>query len=97
MAAPLTLAEVRQALEALPGWSHEDEALTKTFTFGSFREAFSFMTRVAFEAEALDHHPDWRNVYGRVSLRLSTHSAGNKVTTKDIELARRIQKISWVG
>jgi 4a-hydroxytetrahydrobiopterin dehydratase len=97
MATSLTLAEVQQTLGTLPGWSHEGDALVKTFTFGSFREAFSFMTRVAFEAEVLDHHPDWRNVYNRVFLRLNTHSAGSKVTAKDIELARRIQQISWVG
>jgi 4a-hydroxytetrahydrobiopterin dehydratase len=97
MATSLTLAEVQQALGTLPGWSHEGDVLVKTFTFGSFREAFSFMTRVALEAEVLDHHPDWRNVYNRVSLRLNTHSAGGKVTAKDVELARKIHKISWVG
>ena len=97
MATPLTLAEIHQALGTLPGWSHEGDALVKTFTFGTFREAFSFMTRVALEAETLDHHPDWRNVYNRVSLRLNTHAAGSKVTAKDVELAGRIQKISWVG
>ena len=97
MATSLTLTEVQQALGTLPGWSHEGDALVKTFTFGSFREAFSFMTRVALEAEGLDHHPDWRNVYNRVSLRLNTHSAGSKGTAKDVELARKIQQISWVG
>jgi 4a-hydroxytetrahydrobiopterin dehydratase len=55
------------------------------------------MTRVALEAETLDHHPDWRNVYNRVTLRLNTHSAGSKVTAQDVELAGKIQKISWVG
>ena len=97
MATPLTLMEVQQALGTLPGWSHEGDALVKTFTFGTFREAFSFMTRVALEAETLDHHPDWRNVYNRLTLRLNTHSAGSKVTGQDVELAVRIQKISWVG
>jgi 4a-hydroxytetrahydrobiopterin dehydratase len=74
----------------------EGEALTKSFKFASFREAFSFMTRVAFEAEAMDHHPDWTNVYNRVTVRLSTHDAGGRVTAKDLELARKIQQISWV-
>ena len=55
------------------------------------------MTRVAFEAEALDHHPDWTNVYQRVTVRLSTHDAGGRVTVHDVELARRIQGISWLG
>ena len=97
MATPLTSAEITPALAALPGWRHEREALEKTFTFGGFREAFSFMTRVAFEAEAMDHHPEWTNVYRTVTVRLNTHDAGGRVTAKDVELARRIQKISWVG
>lgn len=97
MEKPLTSDEIREALGSLPGWRHEADALVKTFEFGGFREAFSFMTRVAFEAEALDHHPDWANVYKRVTIRLNTHSAGGKVTSRDLELARKIQAISWVG
>ena len=97
MAKPLDPAEINKALAALPGWTWEKEALTKTFKFGSFREAMSFMTRVAFEAEAMDHHPDWTNIYNRVVIRLNTHDAGGKVTAKDVELARKIQAISWVG
>ena len=97
MAKPLAPAEINPALTALPGWAWEKEALAKTFKFGSFREAISFMTRVAFEAEAMDHHPDWTNVYNRVAIRLNTHDAGGKVTAKDVELARKIQAISWVG
>jgi len=97
MATALTPAEIQAALAGLPGWSHAGDALVKTFTFGGFREAFSFMTRVAFEAEALDHHPDWSNVYRTVTVRLNTHDAGGRVTAKDVELARRIQAISWVG
>lgn len=89
--------EIAAALKDLPGWKLEDGALAKAFAFGSFREAFAFMTRVAFEAEALDHHPDWSNGYDTVRIRLTTHSLGNKVTAKDAELARRIQRISWVG
>jgi 4a-hydroxytetrahydrobiopterin dehydratase len=97
MAKPLTPAEITAALSALPGWTSESDALTKTFKFGTFREAMSFMVRVAFEAEAMDHHPDWTNVYNRVVVRLNTHDAGGKVTAKDVELARKIQAISWVG
>jgi len=96
MATPLDLSEIEQAASGLPGWRLEGEALTKSFKFASFREAFSFMTRVAFEAEAMDHHPDWTNVYNRVTFRLSTHDAGGRVTAKDLELARKIQQISWV-
>src|SRR5437879_6130381 len=97
MSTPLTAAEIKAALATLPGWSDERDALAKSFKFGSFREAMSFMVRVSFEAEAMDHHPDWSNVYNRVAIRLNTHDAGGKVTAKDVELAKRIQKISWVG
>jgi len=55
------------------------------------------MVRAGFEAEALNHHPDWTNVYNRLVVRLNTHDAGDKVTAKDIDLAKRLQKISWVG
>jgi 4a-hydroxytetrahydrobiopterin dehydratase len=88
--------DIATALGSLPGWTHERGALQHTFEFGSFKEAMSFMMRVAFEAEAMDHHPDWSNVYNRVIVRLSTHDAGNKVTTKDVELARKIAALSWV-
>jgi 4a-hydroxytetrahydrobiopterin dehydratase len=97
MSTPLPVAEIEIALSALPGWKHEGDALEKTFTFGSFREAISFLVRVAFEAEAIDHHPEVHNVYNRVRLRLSTHDAGGKITAKDIDLARRVQHVSWVG
>ena len=97
MSKPLTSEEMTQALASLGGWTFERDALTKTFKFGSFREALSFMTRVGFEAEELNHHPEWTNVYNRVVIRLNTHDAGGKVTSKDFELATRIQKISWVG
>lgn len=97
MSKPLSPDEISIAQKNLPGWTHERDALAKDFKFGSFREAMSFMTRVAFEAEAMDHHPEWTNVYNRVAIRLATHDAGGKVTAKDVELAQRIQKISWVG
>ena len=93
----LTTAEIEEALRGLNGWTREGDALVKTYTFGSFREAMSFMVRTAFEAEALNHHPEWTNVYDRVVVRLNTHDAGGKVTAKDLELARRIEGISWVG
>ncbi len=93
----LTADEIARALAELPGWAGDGAALTKTFRFGSFREAMSFMARVAFEAEELNHHPEWTNVYNRVVVRLNTHDAGGRVTAKDVGLARRIQGISWVG
>ena len=97
MATALTAEEIQETLGTLNGWRRESDALAKTFRFGSFREAFSFMTRVALEAEVLNHHPEWTNVYDRVSVRLSTHDAGGKITARDVELARKIQQVSWVG
>jgi len=94
---PLSSAQLKRALTALPGWTFRRDALAKTFTFGNFREAMSFMVRVGFEAEAMDHHPEWTNVYHRVAVRLNTHDAGGKVTAKDVTLAQRIQALSWVG
>jgi len=94
---PLKSAEIKEVLGGLPGWKLQRDALAKTFTFGNFREALSFMVRAGFEAEAMDHHPDWTNVYNRVSVRLNTHDAGGKVTAKDVTLARKFQVLSWVG
>lgn len=95
--ASLPASEITTYLNSLPGWKHEGDALVKSFKFGSFREAMAFMVRVGFEAEAMDHHPDWTNVYNRVVVKLNTHDAGGKVTMKDVELAKKIQAISWVG
>ena len=97
MSKPLTAEQVAQASQSIPGWTYERDALTKTFEFPSFREALGFMVRVGFEAEEMNHHPEWTNVYNRVSVRLNTHDAGGKVTDKDVQLAQRIQKVSWVG
>ncbi|HTO03002.1 MAG TPA: 4a-hydroxytetrahydrobiopterin dehydratase [Opitutus sp.] len=96
MSTPLTTAEIQGAVGGLEGWEFTDNALVKTFKFGSFREALSFMVRAGFEAEALNHHPDWTNVYNRLVVRLNTHDAGDKVTAKDVELAKRFEGISWV-
>lgn len=74
-------------------WTESDNALHRAFTFADFTEAFGFMTRVAFAAEAAGHHPEWTNVYNRVSIRLTTHDAGNTVTAKDHNLAAAIDKI----
>jgi 4a-hydroxytetrahydrobiopterin dehydratase len=75
-------------------WKEENNRLTKTFTFGDFTEAFSFMTRVAFVAEKMNHHPRWTNVYNTVSFELSTHDAGDVVTTLDRELADAIDNLA---
>jgi 4a-hydroxytetrahydrobiopterin dehydratase len=73
------------------GWTWQGDALVKTFAFADFRTALAWMVRVGFEAEALNHHPEWTNVYGRVDVRLNTHDAGGKVTAKDVELARQME------
>jgi 4a-hydroxytetrahydrobiopterin dehydratase len=74
-------------------WKEENDRLRKTFQFKDFRQAFAFMTQVAFLAEKMDHHPDWRNVYNKVEIELNTHSAGGKVTDKDRKLAAEIDKL----
>lgn len=96
MSTPLSSAKIKAGLGQLAGWKFQRNALVKTFTFRTFREALSFMVRAGFEAEELNHHPEWTNVYNRVEVRLNTHDAGNKVTAKDLELAGRFEKISWV-
>jgi 4a-hydroxytetrahydrobiopterin dehydratase len=93
---PLNPDEINQACARLEGWTSSQDGLTKTFKFGSFREALSFMVRAGFEAEELNHHPEWTNVYNRVVVKLTTHDAGDKVTAKDVALAERLEKISWV-
>lgn len=93
---PLTNDQINDALAHLPGWSFEDDSLVKTFEFGSFREAMSFMVRLSFEAEERNHHPELSNVYNRVDVRLNTHDAGGKVTQFDVDLAGAIEHLSWV-
>jgi 4a-hydroxytetrahydrobiopterin dehydratase len=93
MAKSLAPAKIQAALADLPGWTFKRDALAKTFQFKNFREAMGFMVRAAFEAEAMNHHPEWTNVYNRVAVRLNTHDAGGKVTAKDVELAGRIEKV----
>ncbi len=71
-------------------WKEQDNKLSRTFEFKDFNEAFSFMTKVALIAEKMDHHPNWSNVYNKVTIELTTHSAGNTVTTLDHTLAKKI-------
>ena len=74
-------------------WQNIDNKLYQKFTFNNFSEAFAFMTRVAMEAEKINHHPLWTNVWNTVEIWLSTHDAGNIVTQKDKDLAIEIDKI----
>jgi 4a-hydroxytetrahydrobiopterin dehydratase len=74
-------------------WQEKDNKLYRKFEFKNFSEAFGFMTRVALEAEKMDHHPEWRNVWNVVEFWLSTHSAGDVVTDKDRQLSKKIDAI----
>ena len=74
-------------------WTEENDQLKATYKFADFPAAISFMMEVAFVCEKMDHHPDWSNVWNRVVIKLTTHSAGNKVTDKDWALAKAIDKI----
>jgi len=95
MARPTRLADadVTQRLAALPGWTLKAGNLHRELTFADFTQAFAFMTDVAREADALDHHPEWFNVYNRVVIDLATHDAGG-ITTLDFELARRAEDLA---
>jgi 4a-hydroxytetrahydrobiopterin dehydratase len=87
--------EIDQGLAELEGWTLEegDAAITRTFTFRNFSEAFGFMARAALAAEKLDHHPEWSNVYKTVEVRLTTHDSGG-LTALDFDLARRMNRIA---
>lgn len=88
----LSDAEIAERLVALPSWSHAGGRLRRTYHFRDFSEAFGWMCRVALVAEKRDHHPDWSNVYSRVSVELHTHDAGG-VTERDVELAREMDRL----
>jgi 4a-hydroxytetrahydrobiopterin dehydratase len=75
-------------------WKEENDKLYKSFSFKNFSEAFAFMTRVALEAEKMNHHPEWKNVYNKVEIWLCTHDAGDIVTEKDKKLAKAIDALS---
>jgi len=84
---------VTQRLAALPGWTLKAGKLHRELTFADFTRPSGFMTDVAREADALDHHPEWFNVYNRVVIDLATHDAGG-ITTLDFELARRAEDLA---
>ncbi len=84
--------EIQKKLENLEGWTYAKNAIHTTFEFENFKEAFTMMTRIAFEAEAQQHHPNWGNVYNQLEISLSTHDADG-VTEKDFKLARAIEDI----
>jgi 4a-hydroxytetrahydrobiopterin dehydratase len=89
----LSEADVRARLSEIPGWELAEGKLHKTFRFASFVQAFSFMTSVALVAEAMNHHPDWTNVYNRVTIDLNTHDVGG-ISALDFRLAKRIEELA---
>ena len=95
MAAPKKLSdeEIRAKLESLAGWQVKDGKLHRDFKFDDFGAAFGFMTRAAIVAEKMDHHPEWFNVYSRVSVDLTTHDAGG-ISNNDFELAEVMNKLA---
>ncbi|WP_044398370.1 4a-hydroxytetrahydrobiopterin dehydratase [Lacinutrix sp. Hel_I_90] len=84
--------EIIKHLEKLPEWDYNDNAIHTEYEFNNFKDCFSAMSRIAFECEALNHHPDWSNTYNVLNITLSTHDAGG-VTLKDIKLALAIEGI----
>ena len=84
--------DVTAALADLPGWELDGDAIVAQFRFADFARAFGFMAAVAVEAQAMNHHPEWSNVYNRVDVRLSTHDAGG-LTSNDVQLAARMNEL----
>ena len=89
----LTDVEISAQLEGISGWTVENEKLHKEFQFDSFVEAFGFMASVALIAESMNHHPEWFNVYNRVTVDLATHDAGG-ISVLDFELAKKVDALS---
>jgi 4a-hydroxytetrahydrobiopterin dehydratase len=94
----MTIEQCAAALVSLSGWNmaRDGAAIAKNFRFDDFGQAFGFMQQVAAEAERMDHHPEWLNVYNKVDVVLTTHSSGG-VTEKDLALARAMNEAAGEG
>jgi 4a-hydroxytetrahydrobiopterin dehydratase len=92
--ASLTDGQIQYALQELPLWTVVNGKLHREFKFRDFTEAFGFMAKVAIEAHAMDHHPEWCNVYSRVTIDLVTHVTGNTITERDVALAKVIDGLA---
>ena len=88
----LSQAEIEQELKNLQGWKIVNEKLHKEFQFESFNQAFGFMTRAAMEIEKMNHHPEWFNVYNKITIELTTHDAGG-ITKNDVNLAKILNSL----
>ena len=89
----LSQTDIDQELKNLPGWSVINEKLHKEFQFDSFNQAFGFMTRAAMEIEKMNHHPEWFNVYNKITIELTTHDAGG-ITKNDVNLAKILNSLA---
>ena len=88
----LSQISIDEYLKDLPGWSVVNEKLHKEFQFESFNQAFGFMTRAAMEIEKMNHHPEWFNVYNRITIELTTHDAGG-ITKNDVNMAKILNSL----
>ncbi len=89
----LSQADIDEELKNLPGWSIVNEKLHKEFQFDDFNQAFGFMTRAAMEIEKMNHHPEWFNVYNKITIELTTHDAGG-ITKNDVNLAKILNSLA---
>ncbi len=89
----LSQTDIDEELKDLPGWSVVNEKLHKEFQFDNFNQAFGFMTRAAMEIEKMNHHPEWFNVYNRITIELTTHDAGG-ITKNDVNLAKILNSLA---
>ena len=89
----LTDQQIDEALGTLDGWERDGDAIARTFEFDGFMDAIGFIDRLAPEAEEMNHHPEIRNVYSTVDIRLTSHDAGG-ITQRDVDLARRIGEVA---
>lgn len=88
----LTDDQIALQLQDLVGWERDGHSIIKTYVFEDFIRAIGFMTQAAFFAEALEHHPEWTNVYNKVTVRLGTHDTSS-ITSRDIQLAKRMESL----
>lgn len=89
----LEKSELEEAISKFPKWEYQEESLKQDFIFSDFREAFEFMVQVAEIAETLNHHPDWSNSWNKVSIAISTHSAGG-LTALDLKFVEKVEMLS---
>jgi len=92
----LTDAEIAEHMKALPNWELGTDRIRRVFRFKDFVEAFGWMSSIAIVAEAMNHHPEWRNVWATVEVELSTHDAGG-LTELDMKLASKMDELSRLG